>query len=93
MCQNRGTEITKSKCSRVPHIQTTSALSLTVTLATWVQLPRRFYSFAKARSEKLSTCEGSGDVVLDLDVHKESRQSERHVALTAQADVMEACRA
>lgn len=44
------------------------------------------------QSEKLSTCEGSGDVVLDLDVDKESRQSERHVTLTAQADVMKPCR-
>lgn len=42
---------------------------------------------------KPSTCKCSGDVVLHLNVHKESRQSERHVALAAQADVMEACRA
>lgn len=50
-------------------------------------------AITKTQNEKLSTCEGSRDVVLDLDVDKESRQSERHVALTAQADVMEACRA
>lgn len=49
-------------------------------------------SFAETQSKKQSTCKGSRNVVLDLDVHKESRQSERHVALTAQAYVMETCR-
>lgn len=38
-----------------------------------------------------STCECSRDVVLDLDVHEDGGQSERHVALTVQADVMETC--
>lgn len=45
------------------------------------------------QSEKPSTCKCSRDVVFDLDVHKESGQSERHVALAAQADVMKTCRA
>ncbi len=49
--------------------------------------------FAKILSEKPGTCKGSRDVVLDLNIHKEGRQSEGHVALTAQADVMETCRA
>lgn len=49
-------------------------------------------AITKTLNEKLSTCEGSRDVVLDLNVDKESRQSERHVALTAQADVMKTCR-
>lgn len=49
-------------------------------------------AITQSHNEKLSTCEGSGDVVLDLNVDKESRQSERHVALTVQADVMETCR-
>lgn len=48
-------------------------------------------AITKTQNEKLSTCKGSRNVVLDLNVDKESRKSERHVALTAQADVMEAC--
>lgn len=49
--------------------------------------------FLGKQSERAGTCECGRDVVLDLNVHKESRQGERHVALTAQADVMETCRA
>lgn len=51
-----------------------------------------FHCTAKKREERPSTCKCSRDVVLDLDVHKERRQSERHVALAVQADVMETCR-
>lgn len=72
----------KNKRYRAAHIEITSVLSLTAAEG---------FSFAKTQSEKPSTCEGSRDVVLDLDVHKESRQSERHVTLTAQADMMETC--
>lgn len=78
----------KTKC-----FQTTLVFSsLTVTLATRIHSQQRFSSFAKTQSKRLSTRKGSRDVVLDLNVHKESRQSEGHVALTAQADVVEACR-
>lgn len=79
----------KQKCFQ----STLVSSSLTVTLATRIHSQQRFSSFAKTQSKKLSTRKGSRDVVLDLNVHKESRQSEGHVALTAQADVMEACRA
>lgn len=78
------------------HTQSKSVLSPTVTLVLINMhsiAAEIFFSFVKTHSEKPSTCKCSRDVVLDLNVHEQSRQSERHVALTAQADVMETCRA
>lgn len=50
-----------------------------------------FPAFELKTMREPRTCKGSGDVILDLYVDKESRQSQRHVALTAEADMMETC--